>query len=70
MARESALSYGLGASVGLSLDEAPLIEPGNDAVLVEGSLLSLKTYAKGAPTSLATATVRVGAEGATRISPN
>ncbi|WP_404710884.1 M24 family metallopeptidase [Sphingomonas sp. MMS24-J13] len=69
-ARDSALSYGLGAGVGLSLDEAPVIEPGNDALLVEGSLLSLKTYAKGASASIATATVKVGAEGATRIVPN
>jgi len=69
-ARDSALSYGLGAGVGLSLDEAPVIEPGNEARLVEGSLLSLKTYAKGVPISLATATVRVDAEGATRIDLN
>lgn len=69
-ARDGALSHGLGAGTGLSLDETPVIEPGSKAVLVEGSVLSLKTFAKGMPASIATATVKVGADGATRIAAN
>lgn len=68
-AHDTALSFGLGSGSGLSLDEAPVIEPGSNAALVEGTILSLKTYVADAQASLTTATVRVGAKGGERIAP-
>lgn len=61
-----ALSYGLGSGLGLSLDEAPVIMPGNDAPLAEGTILSLRIYDGD---RLASAIVRVGRNGGERLLP-
>lgn len=68
-ARELALSYGLGAGSGLSLEEAPLIVPGNKARLVKGCVLTLRAFVTGPSPSLATATVRVNEAGGETLSP-
>ena len=67
-ATEMTLSYGLGSGIGLDLDELPVIEPGSDAVLEEGTILSLRAVMPAiGEGSLAGAIVQVGAEGATRL---
>jgi len=59
--RDNALSYGLGAAAGLSLNEAPAITPGNDEKLEEGQVLALHCCASGGDEpSLASAMVLVG----------
>jgi Xaa-Pro aminopeptidase len=68
-AHETALSYGLGAGIGLKLEEGPLIQPDSRYELVEGMLLSLRAFAVGDTPSLASAIVQVGATGAERIQP-
>jgi Xaa-Pro aminopeptidase len=62
--RAMALSYGLGSGVGLGLEEAPLIAPGEALVLRQDMMLSLQAFAQGYPLSFGSAMVRVGPRGA------
>ncbi|MDB5662748.1 MAG: hypothetical protein JWN59_1086, partial [Sphingomonas bacterium] len=64
---ELALSYGFGSGIGLDLEEAPLLVPGNDTILVEGGLLALRIFLDST-SEMATAMVVVGTEGARGIS--
>jgi Xaa-Pro aminopeptidase len=67
-AQPGALSYGLGAGCGLSLEESPIIEPDSKVKLVEGALLTLRTCVMEQPQpSLCTAVVQVGAADAVRL---
>ena len=69
-AADTALSYGLGSGIGLKLDEGPLIKPDSQVALTEGMLLSLRTFADAdGKTSLASAIVRIGPDGAERVEP-
>jgi Xaa-Pro aminopeptidase len=66
---ESTLAYGLGGTIGLALNEGLRIEPGSTDVLVEGSLLSLVAHVADArEPSIASALVRVGAQGSSSLS--
>jgi Xaa-Pro aminopeptidase len=69
-AREAALSYGLGGGIGLALNDWPQISPTSDAVLVEGSLLSLRTMARDDDNiSFANAIIQVAGSGGVRLNP-
>lgn len=69
-AAATALGYGLGSGIGLALNDWPEIRPGSNAALVEGALLSLRTFARdGDNVSFANAIIQVGASGATRLTP-
>jgi len=65
---ESALAYGLGGGIGLTLSGQPVIAPGNAEKLLDGELLSLRVFASGDGTpSFANAIVRVGRSGGVRL---
>ncbi|HLH67433.1 MAG TPA: M24 family metallopeptidase [Solirubrobacteraceae bacterium] len=63
-ARATAISYGLGAGIGLDPVEGPVIEPGSDDELVEGTVLALRALAvEDGRLCCAAQTIRVAAEG-------
>jgi Xaa-Pro aminopeptidase len=66
--QQSALNYGLGNGIGLSLREWPRISPKSDDVLPEGALLTLRAMARdGDNVSFSNAIVQVGANGGTAL---
>jgi len=69
-ARETALSYGLGNMIGLSLDEGVEIHPDSDQVLVDGTVLSLRVFAKDAEVAdFQTSLLEVTADGVKPVQP-
>jgi hypothetical protein len=65
---ESALSYGLGGTIGLAYREGIAIAPQSTAPLVEGSVVALRAHVdQGADASLASALVIVGPQQATPL---
>jgi len=64
-ARKSALAYGLGRSIGVELNGLPKIDPNNQTLIAESTLLSLHVFARGEKeTSFAGATVLIGHDAA------
>jgi Xaa-Pro aminopeptidase len=60
-AAEIALSYGLGAGIGLDEQEAPFIVPGSDALIPSGALLALQVITRSnGRLSCADATLNIG----------
>jgi Xaa-Pro aminopeptidase len=55
-------SYGLGAGIGLAIEECPQVVPGNMERLVEGTILSLRVILTDADPSIAASLVLVGAD--------
>lgn len=69
-AADAARAYGLGATIGLALDEGIAISPGNTQTLAEGALLSLRAHVpEGPATSFASAIVKVSHAEASRLEP-
>ena len=67
-AQQSAINYGLGSGIGLSLREWPRISPKSDDVLPEGAVLTLRAMARdGDNVSFSNALVQVGAAGGTPL---
>jgi Xaa-Pro aminopeptidase len=67
---DAALAYGLGGSIGLSLNDGVTIRPAGADRLIEGSVLTLRTHVgTGAEPAIATAMVTVGRHGATLLAP-
>jgi Xaa-Pro aminopeptidase len=67
---ESTLAYGLGGAIGLALNDGLTIEPQSTATLVEGGLLALRAHVgTGEAPAIASALVRVGANGAEPVVP-
>ncbi len=69
-AREATLAYGLGGSIGLALNDGPLIRPESTETFVDGALVSLRAHVSiGATPSIATAVVVVDRHGAALLTP-
>ncbi len=67
---DGVLAYGLGGAIGLALNEGIDIRPNEPESLVEGMSLSLRAHvADGAAPSIAAATVVVGPDGGTLLTP-
>ena len=66
--QQSAINYGLGSGIGLSLREWPRITPKSDDIVPEGAVLTLRAMARdGDNVSFANALVHVGSSGGTPL---
>jgi hypothetical protein len=68
-ARDCALGYGLGGTIGLALSEGLSIEPQSAARLPAGALLALRCVLNGSDPSIASRVVSVAPRGAVRVEP-
>jgi len=69
-AAQRALSYGLGAGIGLSAQETPIVRPGGMDLLEPGAVLCLRVVGgEQDKPSLASALIAIGEDGAKRIEP-
>jgi Xaa-Pro aminopeptidase len=69
-AADTALSYGLGGTIGLAHNEGLTLRPGNAQTLAEGALLALRVHVPAGPTpSLASTIISVGRDRGRPIEP-